>query len=605
MERFTDRWSHVGKHGSDEHEFIGLADIIYFLKLYWRSISAFVAAGLLLAWLYNVTSPSRFTATAQILIEPRVPHILQQPAEVNLSLDTARIESQIAVMQSEKIAAMVIDELKLTGELEFNRSSSPSLRERLLDLAAFVDSAAGIGRFYTEAPQDPFKDSWNEMTDFERSRLTMTRFLEGLDVRRVGVSYVISLAFTSLDPDTASRVANSIASAFVREQIETKAAAAREGGAWLERRLQELRTRMNSAMKIAQEFRSRHDYSVEFQRDDRQGVGDYVPGTTLEELEVTADTYRKMYESFLQAYTNSESQQSYPVADARVITPATPPLYPSAPRPKLTLFLGALAGIAAGVMLAFGRYSLDRTVRTPRQIREELGVDCVVELPAFGGKQSDAQFREVTRSPRSRFTQGLKRIKHSVSLADTAHPVRLLGVASTAQSRTSSVIVANLAALYSLGGMRTLVLDADIHGKDPTGLAAFAAERPIRQVTVAPDISFDVMPGLAAECGKPAGTRWQLPPAVHAYDIVIANQRAFASGSRRGASSPSLDGIILVAEWGKTHMDSLRELARSMHASKTPIIGVLLTNVRVRSASGPASYDSARATHTAGIGPWA
>ena len=47
--------------------------------------------------------------------------------------------------------------------------------------------------------------------------------------------------------------------------------------------------------------------------------GSGTEGPTLEELELTADTYRKMYESFLQAFTSNLSQQSYPVADARVI----------------------------------------------------------------------------------------------------------------------------------------------------------------------------------------------------------------------------------------------------------------------------------------------
>jgi hypothetical protein len=118
---------------------------------------------------------------------------------------------------------------------------------------------------------------------------------------------------------------------------------------------------MNTATQVAQEFRARHDYSVGRQAgggssgeavDKWDGEPD-ADGPTLEELEVTADTYRKMYESFLHAYTGSVSQQWYPVADARVITPASRPLTASHPRRKLAMIFGALFGLMAGVGLAF------------------------------------------------------------------------------------------------------------------------------------------------------------------------------------------------------------------------------------------------------------
>src|SRR5690606_13723424 len=64
--------------------------------------------------------------------------------------------------------------------------------------------------------------------------------------------------------------------------------------------------------------------------------------TTLEELETTAETYRRIYESFLQAYTASVQRQSYPVSDVRIITPATAPLSKSSPSGSLIVTLGAL-----------------------------------------------------------------------------------------------------------------------------------------------------------------------------------------------------------------------------------------------------------------------
>src|SRR3954451_5576963 len=124
----------TNKQGAISQEFIGLADISGFLRRYLRTIIACLGAALLVAWFYNSTTDPVFTASAQILIEPKVPQHLQEGGEVNLSLDTAQVESQIAVMQSEKIAAMVIEQLKLVEDPNFNRPHAPILPERFRKL---------------------------------------------------------------------------------------------------------------------------------------------------------------------------------------------------------------------------------------------------------------------------------------------------------------------------------------------------------------------------------------------------------------------------------------------------------------------------------------
>ena len=46
----------------------------------------------------------------------------------------------------------------------------------------------------------------------------------------------------------------------------------------------------------------------------------------LRELESSAQTYRTMHDNFLQRYTESLQQQSFPISEARIITPASPPV---------------------------------------------------------------------------------------------------------------------------------------------------------------------------------------------------------------------------------------------------------------------------------------
>jgi uncharacterized protein involved in exopolysaccharide biosynthesis/Mrp family chromosome partitioning ATPase len=583
----------IDHHKSGGREFISVSDIIGFLQRYLRFIAMWVVMGVLVALFYNATTDRLFTASTSILIEPKISQLVQQQAaEVNLSLDTAQIESQIAVMQSEKIAAMVIDELKLMDDLVFNRSRSPSITGRFLKLKAMIDG---------KPLNEPDSDSQARLSPFERSRRTMSVFYEGLSIRRLGVSYALEISFRSADPETAAKIANAIADAFVREQVETKAAAAREGGAWLEKRLRELRTQMNAATQEAQEFRSRHDYTVGGPPDPAEADGQFdgdvsgdasLAGPTLEELEVTADTYRKMYESFLHAYTNSVSQQSYAVADARVITAATTPLYPSAPRPKLVLAFGALGGIMVGIGLAFLRHTLDQTVRSARQIREDLGLQCLGELPPLGNKKKKAAFLdEVEQSPESRFALSLRKVKAAIGLADTVHPIRYLGIISTEGGMAKSSLASNLATLYAIGGMRTLVVDCDVDtafltarllpaGGTRDGPRSYSD--PIaKHITPARSRSFDILSAAASDATKLRLLKRMTAfiAEIQHYDIVIVDLPSMTVGIDRFPASSALDGVIVVTEWGKTPVDVLGELVRSLHANKTRIIGVVMTSI--------------------------
>lgn len=593
---FANHWgSMADQQATASQEFIGLSDITEFLRRYVRTILACLAAALLVAWFYNSTTDPVYTATTQILIEPKLPQHLQQGGEINLSLDTAQVESQIAVMQSEKIAAMVIERLKLVGDSKFNRPHTPTLGERFRKTKeAFVDAFGLHESTWFASLEEYFGGGGEEkpavLTDYQRARLTTVIFRNGLDIRRVGVSYAINISFTSLDAKAAAAIANATSEAFVREQIETKSEAAKEGGRWLEKRLQELRTQMNAATAKAQEFRSRHDYSVDNEAEEDGGKN---AAPTLEELEVTSETYKKMYESFLHAYTNSVSQQSYPVADARVITAATAPIFPSAPRPKMMLAFAAVAGLVLGIGLSFVRHTFDWTIRSPRHIRDNLGIECVGELPPTSRWRDSGHVDEVVRHPHSRYSHSLRKARTEISLAETDHPIKFLGITAVSNDSPKSSVVSNLATLYSMSGLKTLVIDADVHHPALTtmllgnGVHESPGQEPVRlNIVHAPGRPFDMLPSSVVDARNLLAPRTMQAflSELVSYDIVIVDLPTLASGDDRLAVSSALDGVFMIAEWGKTHIETLRELLRTLQANRTTILGVLLTKARAMSS---------------------
>jgi capsular exopolysaccharide synthesis family protein len=530
-----------------------------------------------------------FTAKSQILIDPKLPLLLrEQSGEVNFSLDNAQVESEIAVLRSEKIAMLVINELNLNNDAEFS-DPRPSIFETLLS------------PFWGGGDAGPIAPGYDRATaEFARSRRVITKFEAGLDVRRTGLSYAIEIAFSSKDPDKAARVANATANAYFRDQIETKSETAKLGSEWLERRLAQLRGQLNTATEAAQEFRARHDYRIRTRADKGPESGrqltDSPPASptgedyTLEELESTAETYRKIYETYLQNFTASVQRQSFPVADARVITPATRPLINSHPQTLLMLALGGSVGIMLGLGVATIRQCLDRSVRFSRQIRDELGLECLGRLPRV--VHASNQLDEVANAPHSCFSESLRSVATVINLANKAQSIRCLGITSTLPKEGKTTVVSNLATLFSKSGMRTLVVDADIF--NPTLTRTYAPDATIGLTDAAQnceDIKKCIVPGGTASFDLLPAARNQynilhsdhiqalLRDFFRAYDIVIFDVPPANSTVDCFALSPLLDAVVVVAEWGRVPLDLLSEMLRSLRIAKTSILGVIMTKV--------------------------
>src|SRR5690606_7506901 len=145
--------------------------------------------------------------------------------------------------RSQKIAMMVVEELGLAHDEAFRDTGGPGLGERFARLEALISGKPYVPASVEEAAAD--------QTEAARKQRAADIFSRSLDVQRVGVSYAIDIYFKSQDPALAARIANATADAFVREQMETRAVAAREGVVWLEKRIDEAGAQMNKATQIA------------------------------------------------------------------------------------------------------------------------------------------------------------------------------------------------------------------------------------------------------------------------------------------------------------------------------------------------------------------
>ena len=85
---------------------------------------------------------------------------------------------------------------------------------------------------------------------------TIGQLLEGLNVSQTGDSQVVSIDFTSTDPEKAARIANGVAEFYVAGQREEKLAATQQAAAWLTDRVDHLRRLVLNSERAVEGYRA-------------------------------------------------------------------------------------------------------------------------------------------------------------------------------------------------------------------------------------------------------------------------------------------------------------------------------------------------------------
>ena len=206
--------------------------------------------------------------------------------------------------------------------------------------------------------------------------------------------------------------------------------------------------------------------------------------TTLRELETNAKGYRSLYESFLQRYMGAVQQELFPITEARVISPASPPQGKSKPKTGLVLALGLFGGLALGAGLGLLRDIMDRVFRTAAQVEAMLHMPCLSLVPLLkeveprqlprrlqqAGKALEQRmiarhsgvFWAVTEMPLSRFAELIRLIKLAIDLNVTTPSNKVIGITSSLPNEGKSTIAAALALLMAHSGARVIVVDCDL-----------------------------------------------------------------------------------------------------------------------------------------------
>jgi succinoglycan biosynthesis transport protein ExoP len=726
-------------------------------RQYWVFI-AITLSCLGLSVAYLLVSPAEYTASAVLLIDSNNARILQpQQASGDLPLDTDLVETQVEILKSDKIAAVVIKDNHLTEDPEF------------------VEPEGGVFSRFLGLPS---LGAPNDQSEAVRIGNAWATFLKRRSIARIGRTYALVVSYTSYNPTRAATIANSIASAYIVDQLDSKYEATKRASDWLQDRIKELEAqalaadravltfketnnivdigegtgglggsarlienrqlaelstqlmqarvatseararlnRINDLLKLdlrdaavtdslkdevitrlrnqyvdmaAREatFSSRYGpghQAVVNLRDQMEELlrsisnelariaGSYASSyeiakaseedlakkfatlvaagqTTnrdrlgLDELESSAKVYHTIYDNFLRLYSEALQQQSFPITQARILSPADPPARKSGPVGRVVLSIAGLVGLLLSFGVAGIREVMDLSFRRARQVEEALQTRCLAMLPSIGwaaslnirnatdrGRtQQDAVpkanggrtegavrqkvvpgaraltitrglLRSVVEDRRSAFAEGCRAVKLAAELASVGTENKVIGVTSTLPNEGKSTIACNLAELLADAGKRTLLIDADL--RKPM-LAACLAPHPQYGLLelldgrseLAEVLGFDTETGLSL---LPSVTDASL---VHSdeilssdafkrlvnqlrqqYDFIILDLPPLAPVVDVRAAAGAVDFFIYVVEWGRTQIKIVEGQLNAALEVRDRLLGIVLNKVNVK-----------------------
>jgi succinoglycan biosynthesis transport protein ExoP len=409
--------------------------------------------------------------------------------------------------------------------------------------------------------------------------------------------------------------------------------------------------------RIEETFKSEYEIAKKRQDELEQELAGLVSQSTvtnqaqvaLFSLEAAAQSYRKIYDNFLQQHTVSIQQQTFPVTEARQTSAGS--AIKTAPKPLqvgiVAIFVGGILGVGLGAF----REIRDRGFRTREQVRSVLATECLALIPLLphdrrkrflSSRQSLAMepigkaqlavahralssgpksMRTIVDSPSSAYAEAVRSIKVTVDLNSQNSQdksTKVIGLTSCLPSEGKSSLAAAMASLIGQGNARVVLVDCDVRNpslsralapKASSGFLDVVAGKVEFEDTVwnDPTTNMAFLPAgrwvpnaseiLASDKAKLLFDMLQIK-----YDYVIVDLAPLVAGVGVRAASRLIDSYVLVIEWGATKIDEVQYALRHAPGVQENIVGAVLNKVNVAAMS---RYDRYGASYYhAGIRAW-
>ena len=351
----------------------------------------------------------------------------------------------------------------------------------------------------------------------------------------------------------------------------------------------------------------------------------------LRELEASAHAYQDLYNTFISRYNASLQQVASPIAEASVITFATPIIQRDYKKTFQIAALLPIGALALGFGVALLREVLGgRVFLTSKSVQSHLRIGCIGLLPKLEKVRWRPRWRAkkppnpigprtivrgsyelswtVVEYPLTQFSEGVRSVMLAIDLETKSTSNRVFGVTSATPDEGKSTVALAMGQLSARNGASVIVVDCDLRNPSLTrsltpNATSGVVELAHGRASLDDVIWKDPVTGMAFLPAMPhAGP--PDPPSILAstkmkqlfdelrkqYDFVLVDLSPIAPVIDVCATAEFVDAYVLVIEWGRTTVDVVQHALRAAPLPSGSILGAVLNKADVKTLKTYAPY---------------
>jgi capsular exopolysaccharide synthesis family protein len=330
-------------------------------------------------------------------------------------------------------------------------------------------------------------------------------------------------------------------------------------------------------------------------------------------LQRAKNNTEKVYSLVLERAKEGDLTRMLRFNNIRAVDRPLVPTKPVRPRVPLTIALGMLIGVAIGIASAVGKEILDRSVKTPDDLENELGVAFLGLLPQLesahrsGDKKRPLRKRKADRSaqgvpelivhyePTSGVAEAARAVRTNILFMSPDKPHKVLLVTSAGPFEGKTMVSCCIAVAMAQAGQRVVLVDCDLRRPrihkvfgfsresgvtaallHPSALDSSLLESPVPGLSVLPS---GPLPPNPAELLQSEAFGQLLTELTRRFDRVVLDSPPVVPVTDAAILSTRADGTVLVVRAFETKKDLVKLALRSIRDVGGRLVGTVLNAV--------------------------